>query len=301
MAHGESRAPCCWSRLPVRNFSPLHAYGHALIGLRGAARLKAIALWFPKQRMAMANGYMVTHGALRAATPTAPGELLLASIDWSGLVELLAGATGTSAVVTYLAVPEAMAAAPASKGSASADLKSVHGIARSGNWRHSPRHVLERSGRCRDYGRPLAHRRERGPSERHTAPLGDSGRQPPSLRQQTRFKERDQRASPVGRLIERRADAYLVVFEVVQVTAVEVFRLVSLRAPSPRDDFRSAAAVGELDLVSFRSPFKVVPVSDGTAFSIQRAWVGFRRSPVFLRYSTTTPSGLLRTRNPRPF
>ena len=49
-----------------------------LIGLGVAAALmaglKAIILWFPKERVALANGYMIMMGALGAVTATAPAE-----------------------------------------------------------------------------------------------------------------------------------------------------------------------------------------------------------------------------------
>src|SRR5947199_347878 len=60
----------------------------ALIGLGVAAALtaglKAIVLWFPKERIAVANGYMVMIGALGAVTATAPADLLLTRIGWRG-------------------------------------------------------------------------------------------------------------------------------------------------------------------------------------------------------------------------
>src|SRR5262249_33165723 len=57
----------------------------ALIGLGAAAAftggLKAIILWFPKDRVAVMNGWMVMLGALGALSATSPAEVL---IDWSG-------------------------------------------------------------------------------------------------------------------------------------------------------------------------------------------------------------------------
>jgi type IV secretory pathway TrbF-like protein/sugar phosphate permease len=112
----------------------------ALIGLGVAAALtaglKAIVLWFPKERVAIVNGYMLMLGALGTATATAPAELLLAWMGWRGLFELLAVATAASAVVTFLVVPEAVCAAPMSKGSAAVSLKSVYADRRF--WRLAP-------------------------------------------------------------------------------------------------------------------------------------------------------------------
>jgi type IV secretory pathway TrbF-like protein/sugar phosphate permease len=112
----------------------------ALIGLGVAAAftagLKATVLWFPKERIALVNGYMVMLGALGAVTATAPAEILLARTGWRGLFELLAVATAACALVIYLIVPEARSAAPPSKGAASASLKTVYADPRF--WRLAP-------------------------------------------------------------------------------------------------------------------------------------------------------------------
>ena len=111
----------------------------ALIGLGVAAALtaglKAIVQWFPKERVALANGSIVMLGALGAVTATAPAELLLASIGWRGLFEVFAIATAGVAVLIYLIVPDA-AAATASKRSASVSLKTVYTDPRF--WRLAP-------------------------------------------------------------------------------------------------------------------------------------------------------------------
>src|SRR5579871_3836104 len=66
----------------------------AMIGLGVAAALtaglKAIILWFPKERVALLNGYMIMLGALGAVTATAPAERLIDWTGWRGLFELLA-------------------------------------------------------------------------------------------------------------------------------------------------------------------------------------------------------------------
>ena len=85
--------------------------GRALIGLGVAAALtaglKATVLWFPKEHVALVNGWMVMLGALGAVTATAPSEWLLAWIGWRGLFEWLAMATTVAAGIVYLLVPEA--------------------------------------------------------------------------------------------------------------------------------------------------------------------------------------------------
>jgi MFS family permease len=100
--------------------------GRALIGLGVAAALtaglKALVLWFPRDRLPLLNGLMVMLGALGAVTATSPAELLLASFGWRGLFGLFAAVTAGCAVMIYLVVPEA---APAASGAASVDLRKV--------------------------------------------------------------------------------------------------------------------------------------------------------------------------------
>jgi MFS family permease len=85
--------------------------GRALIGLGVAAALaaglKATVLWFPNERVALVNGWMVMLGALGAVTATTPSEWLLASIGWRGLFEWLAMVTTVAAAIVYLLVPKA--------------------------------------------------------------------------------------------------------------------------------------------------------------------------------------------------
>lgn len=82
----------------------------AMIGLGVAAALtaglKSIVLWFPRERVALLNGYMVMLGSLGAVTATAPAEHLLAWMSWRQLFEILAGATGAAAVLIYVVVPD---------------------------------------------------------------------------------------------------------------------------------------------------------------------------------------------------
>lgn len=82
----------------------------AMIGLGVAAALtaglKSIVLWFPWERVALLNGYMVMLGSLGAVTATAPVEHLLAWMGWRQLFEILAAATAGTAVLIYVVVPE---------------------------------------------------------------------------------------------------------------------------------------------------------------------------------------------------
>jgi MFS family permease len=110
----------------------------AMIGLGVAAALtaglKSIVLWFPRERVALLNGYMIMLGSLGAVTATTPAEHLLAWIGWRQLFEILAAATGATAVLIYVVVPE-RAIIP-SIGSNPATLRSVFGDRRF--WRISP-------------------------------------------------------------------------------------------------------------------------------------------------------------------
>ncbi|SCB45560.1 Predicted arabinose efflux permease, MFS family [Bradyrhizobium shewense] len=106
------------------------------LGVAGAltAGLKSIILWFPRERVALLNGYMVMLGSLGAVTATAPVEHLLAWMGWRQLFEILAAATGATAILIYVVVPErgivsSMASTPAT-------LSSVFGDRRF--WRMAP-------------------------------------------------------------------------------------------------------------------------------------------------------------------
>ncbi|HKJ62599.1 MAG TPA: MFS transporter, partial [Hyphomicrobiales bacterium] len=74
----------------------------ALIGIGAAggfmAGLKAIALWFPPERIALANSWLVMIGSLGACLATWPAAMLMAEIGWRGLFLLLASLTAVSAL-----------------------------------------------------------------------------------------------------------------------------------------------------------------------------------------------------------
>jgi MFS family permease len=81
--------------------------GRALIGLGVAASLtaglKALVLWFPRERVPLLNGLMIMFGALGALTATLPAEFLLVSVGWRALFELLAIASAGLRRPTLLA------------------------------------------------------------------------------------------------------------------------------------------------------------------------------------------------------
>lgn len=77
----------------------------AMIGIGVAAALmaglKAIVTWFPRERVALINGYMIMLGALGAVTATAPAEWLMGYSGWRGLFELSAAATLAAALLIF--------------------------------------------------------------------------------------------------------------------------------------------------------------------------------------------------------
>ncbi|MEY9148903.1 MFS family permease [Bradyrhizobium elkanii] len=110
----------------------------AMIGFGVAAALtaglKSIVLWFPRERVALLNGYMIMLGSLGAVTATTPAEHLLAWIGWRQLFEILAVATGATAVLIYIVVPERVIIT--STGPTPATLSSIFGDRRF--WRIAP-------------------------------------------------------------------------------------------------------------------------------------------------------------------
>ena len=84
--------------------------GRALIGLGVAASLmaglKAVVIWFPKERIALVNGCMIMLGSLGAVTATTPTEWVLEWVGWRGLFELLTFVTVAIAGVVHFVVPE---------------------------------------------------------------------------------------------------------------------------------------------------------------------------------------------------
>lgn len=113
----------------AQRFLPL-LFGRALIGFGVAASLtaglKAIVLWFPKERVALLNGTMIMLGALGAITATAPAQALTETIGWRGLFELLAVMALAAAVVIYVVVPEPVGAGQSVTHSNPAGLSAVY-------------------------------------------------------------------------------------------------------------------------------------------------------------------------------
>ncbi|CCD98041.1 MFS transporter [Bradyrhizobium sp. STM 3809] len=95
----------------ARSTGPLSLLmARAVIGLGVAAALtaglKAIVLWFPRERVALVNGYMVMLGALGAVAATLPAEAVLAKTGWRDLFDILAVTTAGTAILIFFLVPE---------------------------------------------------------------------------------------------------------------------------------------------------------------------------------------------------
>ncbi|MEH2545646.1 MFS family permease/predicted transcriptional regulator [Bradyrhizobium sp. AZCC 2262] len=82
----------------------------AMIGLGVAgslmAGLKAIVTWFPRERVALANGWMIMLGSLGAVTATAPTDWLLNYVSWRSLFEILTIGTVAVSGLIYMVVPK---------------------------------------------------------------------------------------------------------------------------------------------------------------------------------------------------
>jgi MFS family permease len=114
--------------------------GRALIGLGVAgalmAGLKALVLWFPAERIALANGWLIAFGTLGAVTATAPAEILITLIGWRGLFMLLAVLSAIAALLILRFVPECPAL---ERGEATASGISIRAIYQDARfWRLAP-------------------------------------------------------------------------------------------------------------------------------------------------------------------
>jgi MFS family permease len=87
--------------------------GRAMIGFGVAgslmAGLKSIVTWFPRERVALANGWMIMLGSFGAVTATAPTDWVLELVGWRGLFGILTLATVLVSGLIYMVVPEPIA------------------------------------------------------------------------------------------------------------------------------------------------------------------------------------------------
>ncbi|MGE3064439.1 MAG: nitrate/nitrite transporter [Hyphomicrobiaceae bacterium] len=108
------------------------------LGVAGAlmAGLKAIVLWFPAERIALANGWFIMLGALGAVTATAPAEIVLAHVGWRGVFAVLAAVTAASALLILLAVPERRQSSDANRETGGLNIIAIYRDSRF--WRLAP-------------------------------------------------------------------------------------------------------------------------------------------------------------------
>jgi len=90
--------------------TPVLIVARGLIGLGVSACLmaafKAYVQWFPKERLALVNGFQMMAGGLGALAATEPVEAMLGLTDWRGVFWMLAGLTLLAAVLINFVVPE---------------------------------------------------------------------------------------------------------------------------------------------------------------------------------------------------
>jgi len=90
--------------------TPVLIVARGLIGFGVSACLmaafKGYVLWFPKDRLALINGYQMMAGGLGALAATQPVEALLGFTDWRGVFWVLAALTFATAVMVYTVVPD---------------------------------------------------------------------------------------------------------------------------------------------------------------------------------------------------
>ena len=114
--------------------------GRTLIGLGVGsalmAGLKAIVIWFPKERVALLNGCFIGLGALGALLASAPTEWLLANHTWRDLFVMLAAASLMVACMVLLAVPSRPDAPAASSTMPAVGLRQIYADVRF--WRLAP-------------------------------------------------------------------------------------------------------------------------------------------------------------------
>jgi len=114
--------------------------GRALMGLGVAAALtaglQALMLWFPRDRVPFLNGVMIMLGGLGAVTATLPAELLLPSMGWRGLFNLLAALAAACALLIYVVVPKAAPTKPVKREPTLVSLRRIYSDP--GFWRLAP-------------------------------------------------------------------------------------------------------------------------------------------------------------------
>ena len=108
--------------------------GRALIGLGASgclmSSIKVFTLWFPLDRLATLNGWLLSCGGLGALSASKPAEELLRVASWHSVFLALAALTFAAAAAIFLIVPERAAPhAPQSLGESLRSLPAILGKA----------------------------------------------------------------------------------------------------------------------------------------------------------------------------
>jgi MFS family permease len=115
---------------------PALIVARALIGLGVSgclmASIKVFTVWFPLNRLATLNGWLLACGGLGALSASKPAEELLRIADWHSVFLLLAALTFAAAGAIFLIVPER--AAPSAPQSLLESLRSLPAILRNANF-----------------------------------------------------------------------------------------------------------------------------------------------------------------------
>jgi predicted MFS family arabinose efflux permease len=78
-----------------------------------ASGVKAIVSWLPRQRVSLANGWLLALGALGTISATGPSNVMMQAVGWRGLLGVLALLTVAVSALIYFVVPdERLSASP---------------------------------------------------------------------------------------------------------------------------------------------------------------------------------------------
>jgi predicted MFS family arabinose efflux permease len=71
-----------------------------------ASGVKAIVTWLPKERVSLANGWLLAFGALGAVSATGPSNIIMHIFGWRALLGVLALLTLAVSALIYVVVPD---------------------------------------------------------------------------------------------------------------------------------------------------------------------------------------------------